>query len=166
MLIVSIILQILLGIFFTPEGVIKWTRIGPSTARFEHFRYPRWFKYLTGVCELLIGLGLLVGLWFPLLATLAAALLSIEMLVAIYSHLVRGKDKLSEILPAVVFLVLALVILALPQETFCSASVIVEYANGGRTWYSRGTCKRIPARWDSLVCSVAYFWLGVLRRWE
>lgn len=45
MTIIGTILQILLGIFFTPEGGIKWTRIEPSTARFEHFRYPRSFKY-------------------------------------------------------------------------------------------------------------------------
>jgi putative oxidoreductase len=117
MAIISIILQILLGIFFTPEGVIKWTRIGPSTARFEHFRYPRWFKYFTGGCELLIGIGFLAGLWLPLLATLASALLSIEMVIAIYSHIVRGKDRLGEILPAVVFLILAFVVLAIHWES-------------------------------------------------
>jgi len=113
---VGILAQILLGIFFTPEGVIKWTHIGPSTARFTHFRYPQWFRYFTGLCELLIGIGLLVGLFVPLLATLAAWLLSGEMLVAIYSHLVRGKDALSEILPAVVFLILALVVLIVHWE--------------------------------------------------
>ena len=117
MVILSIILQIVLGIFFTPEGIIKWTRIGPSTARFEHFRYPRWFKYFTGVCELLIGIGLFAGLWFPLLALFASVFLSVEMLIAIYSHLVRGKDRLGEILPAVVFLLLAMVILALHWES-------------------------------------------------
>lgn len=26
------VLQRMLGVFFTPEGVIKWTHIGPSTA--------------------------------------------------------------------------------------------------------------------------------------
>jgi uncharacterized membrane protein YphA (DoxX/SURF4 family) len=136
MVIVSSIAKLLLGVFFTPEGVIKWTYIGPSTARFVHFRYPRWFKYFTGVWELLVGIGMLVGLWFPLVAVSAAVLLSVEMLVAIYSHLVRGKDALSEIVPgqlieelrliealvrgkdalseivpAVVFLLLALVVL-------------------------------------------------------
>ena len=117
MVIVGIIAQILLGGFFTPEGVIKWTHVGPSTARFRHFRYPQWFKYFTGVCELLIGIGLLAGLWFPLLATNASLLLGVEMLVAIYSHLVRGKDALSEILPAVVFLILALVVLIAHRES-------------------------------------------------
>ena len=107
MTIIALILQILLGVFFVPEGIVKWTRIGPSTARFEHFRYPRWFKYVTGVWELLVGIGFLVGLWFPRLAALTALLLCVEMLVATYSHLVRGKDALSEILPAVVFLLLA-----------------------------------------------------------
>ena len=113
MTIVAIIVQLVLGVFFTPEGVIKWTSIGPSTARFIHFRYLRWFKYATGVWELLVGIGFLVGLWFPSLAALAAVLLCVEMLVAIYSHLVRGKDALSEILPAVVFFSLAGVVLVI-----------------------------------------------------
>ena len=112
MVIIGIILQILLGVFFTPEGVIKWTHIGPSTARFTHFRYPQWFRYATGVVEFLIGIGLLVGLWLPWLAAFAALLLVIEMLVAVYSHLVRGKDAfVPDVAPAVVMLVLALVVL-------------------------------------------------------
>ncbi|SRR6266567_790055 len=112
MVIAGIIVQILLGLFFTPEGVIKWTHIGPSTARFTHFRYPQWFRYVTGIVEFLVGIGLLVGLWVPLLATLSALLLIVEMVVAIYSHLIRGKDPVSELLPAIVFLVLAVVVLA------------------------------------------------------
>lgn len=114
MLLLSIGIQILLGLFFTPEGVIKWTHIGPSTARFIHFRYPRWFRYATGVVEVLVGIGLLVGLWLPAIAALAALLLIVEMLIAIYSHLVRGKDAfVPDAVPAAVFLVMALVVLSI-----------------------------------------------------
>ncbi|GLV58766.1 hypothetical protein KDH_55960 [Dictyobacter sp. S3.2.2.5] len=111
MFFIGLIAQVILGLFFAPEGVIKWTHIGPSTARFEHFRYPHWFRYLTGVCEFLAGIGLLIGIWFPLLAVLAALLLCIIMLGALYSHRVRGKDPLSDLLPATVFLVLACIVL-------------------------------------------------------
>ena len=137
MVLVGMLVQLLLGVFFTPEGVIKWTHIGPSTARFLHFHYPTWFRYLTGVVEVLIGLGLLVGFWFGGLAALAALLLVIEMVMAlargqqqkllvlaalllviemvmaIASHLVRGHDPLPEAVPATVILLLALVVLAL-----------------------------------------------------
>lgn len=114
MSIVGIILQIILGVFFTPEGVIKWTHVGPSTARFTHFRYPQWFRYVTGIVELMAGIGLLVGLWLPWLASLAALLLVVEMIVAIFSHLVRGKDPfVPDVVPAVVVLVMALVVLVL-----------------------------------------------------
>jgi uncharacterized membrane protein YphA (DoxX/SURF4 family) len=106
--------QLLLGVFFTPEGVIKWTHIGPSTARFQHFRYPMWFRYLTGVVEVLIGLSLLVGLWIGWLAALAALLLVVEMLVAIASHLLRGHDPfVPDAVPAVAMLLLTLPVLAL-----------------------------------------------------
>lgn len=104
----------MLGVFFTPEGVIKWTHIGPFTARFKQFRYPTWFRYATGVVETLIGLGLQAGLWFGWMAALAALALVVEMLVAIASYLLQGHDPfVPEAMPAVVFLVLALVVLAL-----------------------------------------------------
>src|SRR5260221_7209807 len=94
-------LQLMLGVFFTPEGVIKWTHIGPSTARFQHVRYPIWFRYATGVLEVLVGLGLLVGLWVGWLAAVAALALIVEMLVAIVSHLLRGHDPfVPEAVPA------------------------------------------------------------------
>lgn len=106
--------QIVLGLFFTPEGVIKWTHIGPSTARFTHFRYPQWFRSVTGVVEVLVGIGFLVGLWFPGIAALAAVVLVVEMLIAIYSHLVRGKDAfVPDAVPAAVFLVMALLVVAI-----------------------------------------------------
>lgn len=108
------VLQLMLGVFFTPEGVIKWTHIGPSTARFKHFRYPTWFRYVTGVVEVLIGLGLLVGFRFSWLAALAALVLLVEMLVAIASHLLRGHDPfVPEAMPAMIVLVMALAVLAL-----------------------------------------------------
>lgn len=114
MSLIGIGVQILLGLFFTPEGVIKWTHIGPSTARFTHFHYPQWFRYVTGVVEVLVGIGLLVGLWFPGIATLAALVLIVEMVIAMYSHLVRGKDSfVPDAVPATVFLVMALVVLAI-----------------------------------------------------
>jgi putative oxidoreductase len=118
MSLIGIGIQILLGLFFTPEGVIKWTHIGPSTSRFTHFRYPQWFRYVTGVVEVLVGIGLLVGLWFPGIAALAAFVLIGEMVIAIYSHLVRGKDPfVPDAVPAIVFLVMALVVLALRWES-------------------------------------------------
>jgi uncharacterized membrane protein YphA (DoxX/SURF4 family) len=110
-------MQFLLGICFTPEGVIKWTHIGPSTARFQHFRYPKWFQYLTGVVEILVGLGLLVGLWIGWLAALAALLLMVEMVIAIASHLLRGHDPfVPDAIPAVVVLMMVLPVLALHWE--------------------------------------------------
>ena len=114
MSLLAIGVQIVLGLFFMPEGVIKWTHIGPSTARFTHFRYPQWFRSVTGMVELLVGMGFLVGLWFPGIAALAAVVLIVEMLIAIYSHLVRGKDPfVPDAVPATVFLVLASSVLAI-----------------------------------------------------
>lgn len=120
------VLQLMLGVFFTPEGVIKWTHIGPSTARFQHFRYPTWFRYVTGMVEVLIGLGLLLGFWFGWLAALAALALVVEMLVAIASHLLRGHDPIvPEAAPAAVVLVMALAVLTLHWGSFMALVSLV-----------------------------------------
>lgn len=92
----------------------KWTHIGPSTARFTHFGYPQWFKWVTGVVEFLAGVGFVLGFWWPQLALPAAALLLVEMLVAAYSHLARGKDAINrDVRSALTVLVLAAIVLVI-----------------------------------------------------
>lgn len=67
--------------------------------------------------EVLVDMGLLVGLWFLGIAALAAFMLIVEMLIAFYSHLVRGKDAfVPDVVPASVFLVMALLVLAIRWE--------------------------------------------------
>jgi uncharacterized membrane protein YkgB len=95
-------------------SIVTASPIGPSTARFTHFRSLQWFRYVTGMVEVLVGMGLLVGLWFLGIAALAAFVPIVEMLIAFYSHLVRGKDAfVPDVVPASVFLVMALLVLAI-----------------------------------------------------
>lgn len=57
------ILQGLIGVAFTPNGIMKLLGVGPSIQHFKEFRYPRWFLSFTGAVEVLAGIGLLVGFW-------------------------------------------------------------------------------------------------------
>ncbi|WP_236601923.1 DoxX family protein [Ktedonobacter sp. SOSP1-52] len=58
------------------------------------------------------ALGLIVGIWVPVLATLGAALLVCIMLGAVLTH-VRLKDAISGTAPAAVLLILVVALLAI-----------------------------------------------------
>jgi putative oxidoreductase len=111
------IVQVLLGLGFTINGSMKLIGRGPSPGHFVHFGYPRWFLTFTGGVELLVGLGMLLGFWLPVLVPLAALLLIATMIGALYTHRVRGKDPLSALLPPTVVLVLALFMAAMSWPT-------------------------------------------------
>jgi len=80
------ILAVLLTLTFVPGG---WPKINPDAAmigRFADWGYGVWFCRLIGVLEVLGGLLVLV----PRLASFGAAVLSIVMAGAIYTHLSTG----------------------------------------------------------------------------
>ncbi|MFM7617540.1 MAG: DoxX family protein [Actinomycetes bacterium] len=54
------------------------------------------------------GLGVVVGVWMPVLGLLAALFLTLYFLGAVFAHL-RIKDPLKEVAPAIVLFVVALI---------------------------------------------------------
>jgi uncharacterized membrane protein YphA (DoxX/SURF4 family) len=75
--------------------------------------FERWgvshLRYVTGSLEVLGALGLVVGLWLPLLGFLAGAGLSLLMLCGVFVR-IRIRDGLLQTLPAVVFLTLSVLV--------------------------------------------------------
>tara|TARA_B100001093_G_scaffold63953_1_gene53857 strand:+ start:709 stop:1053 length:345 start_codon:yes stop_codon:yes gene_type:complete len=75
--------------------------------------YERWgFKnqrVLLGCCQLLGGLGLLVGLKAPLMLSVASFLLFCMMVTAVFVR-IRIKERIVQILPALLYVVLTFVI--------------------------------------------------------
>jgi len=75
--------------------------------------YERWgFKsqrIILGCCQLLGGLGLLVGLKFAPLLTITSFLLLCMMITAVFVR-IRIKERIIRILPALLYLVLTFVI--------------------------------------------------------
>lgn len=74
-------------------------------AEFRRFELPDSQRILTGVLQLLSSAGLLTGLAFPLIGSLAAGGLAMMMLVAFFVRL-RVGDGLVLSAPALIFLVI------------------------------------------------------------
>lgn len=101
----------LLGALMVISGGVKIVGTEFHRTQFDQFGYPQWFIPVSGMIELVGGVGVLVGLVFaPLLAVLGGLLIVATMIGAILSHLFRADDPLSASVPATVFLVAGLVV--------------------------------------------------------
>lgn len=78
---------------------------------FAVYGLPRWSVEVVGGLKLLFALLLLVGLWVPVVATLAAAGLAVLMVGALVMH-INVRDPLRKSAPALGLLLLCVVIMA------------------------------------------------------
>tara|TARA_B100000401_G_C52571324_1_gene608114 strand:- start:239 stop:574 length:336 start_codon:yes stop_codon:yes gene_type:complete len=67
-------------------------------------------RKVIGGFQLACGIGIIIGLWSNYILIVSSILLIIMMLVAVYIR-IRIKDNISEILPAVAYLILGIIIL-------------------------------------------------------
>ena len=74
------------------------TRVGVPPARIP----------LLGALQILGGLGVIIGIWVPVLGVVSALCLTLYYLGAIFAHL-RIKDPLKEVAPAIVLFLVALI---------------------------------------------------------
>ena len=74
------------------------TRVGVPAARIP----------VLGALQVLGGLGVILGIWLPVLRVVSALCLTLYYLGAIFAHL-RIKDPVKEVAPALVLFVVALV---------------------------------------------------------
>jgi uncharacterized membrane protein YphA (DoxX/SURF4 family) len=110
--ILTVILQIVLGLAFIGAGGSKLAGADQMKQDFDRFKYPRWFMYFTGALEIVAALGVLAGIFVPILAVLSGLLIAAVMIGAISTH-VRMKDPGSRIAPPLVLLALAIVVVFL-----------------------------------------------------
>lgn len=99
----------------TPSG----QRIGLVMARQgirDHLRIAPWLWNLTGVGELALAAGALVGLKVPAFAIAAGLLAAATMVGALLFH-IRARDPLAAMLPALLELAVAVAVVALRTPT-------------------------------------------------
>ncbi|MCH5141762.1 DoxX family protein [Mammaliicoccus sciuri] len=111
MSIIIVILQILLGGFFMMTG----TKIasGKMADEFKRFGFPSFFNILTGSFEIIGAIGMIVGIWVPIIAVLAGILLGGTMLIAALTLIFIAKDPFKKAVPAIVLCVLSVLVIFL-----------------------------------------------------
>ncbi|MDP5276584.1 DoxX family protein [Chengkuizengella axinellae] len=102
------IVQVLLAAAITPSGVSKVT--GGAAQMAESLGYSPGFLVFIGICEILGGIGLIVGFWKPKLALLASGGLAVIMAGAVFTHLSLGQG-FGAAMPSFVFLILSVIVL-------------------------------------------------------
>lgn len=107
--ILAIILQIVLGLMFLFLGITSLAGAKKALENFAHIQVPTWFRYVTGLVQLVGAIGMIIGIWVPSYAFLAGIWLGITMLVGALLH-VRIKDPFKETAPALVIMLLALIV--------------------------------------------------------
>lgn len=102
--------QVGLGLLFLGAGGGKLAGQDDHVENFEQWRYPQWFRVVTGVVEVSGAVAVLAGLLVPTAAVLGGVLIAGSMAGAVYTHVVRVDEADEAPFPAVLF-VLAVVVL-------------------------------------------------------
>jgi|SRR5690625_2388987 len=107
-MIVTIILQVLLGLGFLMFGYQKFTSEDMKKG-FEYFGYGDSFRLFTGFVEILSAIIIIVGIWVKPLATIGGIMIVATMIGAIITH-VKIKDQVKNMaMPFTLFLLGAVV---------------------------------------------------------
>lgn len=109
MAILSIVLQILLGLGFLIFGFSKFN--SPQMVEgFKHFGYPGWFRIFTGVVEVVAAILLFIGIWNTTFAAWGGLLIVVTMIGAILTH-IKIKDTLQGMMMPIILFILGLIVL-------------------------------------------------------
>lgn len=81
---------------------------GKMADEFKRFGLPSFFNFLTGAFEIVGAIGMLIGIWIPVIALWAGVLLAGTMLAAALTLIVLARDPFKKAIPALVLFVLSL----------------------------------------------------------
>ncbi len=113
----TIRLKVLLGLAFLASAISKLT--GATDAMREHLGIAPWLWVLAALVEIVGAAGMLAGIRFPRLAAPAGLWIVALMVGALLAHL-RVGDAFTNMVPAAVYLVLALAMVALRRDAYRS----------------------------------------------
>lgn len=111
MAILSIILQVLLGLGFLLFGYKKFTSEEMKQG-FKHFGYSDSFRIFTGLFEIISGIVIVVGIWIEPLAPIGGGMVVVTMIGAIMTH-IKMKDQLKNMMMPILLLVLGAIVTTL-----------------------------------------------------
>lgn len=103
MSVLSIVLQILLGLGFLMFGYQKFISDDMKQG-FHYFGYGDGFRIFTGIFEVIAGIIVIVGIWVSPLATVGGIMVVLTMIGAIFTH-IKIKDTVKNMtMPIILFL--------------------------------------------------------------
>lgn len=109
MSILSIVLQVILGIGFLMFGFSKFGS-KKMVEGFKYFGYPSWFRVFTGLVEVISAALVIWGIWDKTFAAWGGAIIVVVMLGAIMTH-IKIKDTIKGMMMPIILLVLGAVVL-------------------------------------------------------
>jgi putative oxidoreductase len=105
--ILSIVLQVILGLGFLMFGAMKFSK--QMVEEFRRFGYSAGFRIFTGVVEIIAAGIIIAGIWNDKLAAVAGLLIAATMLGAIITH-IKVKDPANKKMMPIVLLILSLAV--------------------------------------------------------
>ncbi|MGE9755234.1 DoxX family protein [Bacillus inaquosorum] len=109
MSVLSIILQVTLGLGFLMFGFMKF---GSKQMKegFKDYGYPGWFRVFTGLVELVSAALVIVGIWNETFAAWGGLFIVGTMIGAIFTR-IKMNDSVKNIMMPIILLILGLVVL-------------------------------------------------------
>jgi putative oxidoreductase len=104
--VVSLILQILLALLFIMAGIGKTAGSKMHIENFDNWRLPQWFRTVTGLCQILGVVALIIGFWEPSWVAVGALWFAIISLGGILTH-VRIKDSFKDMFMIIILFIIS-----------------------------------------------------------
>jgi putative oxidoreductase len=111
MSVLSIILQVILGLGFLMFGLMKFGS-KQMVEGFKHYGYPGWFRVFTGLVELISAALVIAGIWNATFAAWGGLFIVGTMIGAIFTH-IKIKDTVKNMMMPIILLILGLVVLVI-----------------------------------------------------
>ncbi|PQP81633.1 hypothetical protein C0Q44_18200 [Paenibacillus sp. PCH8] len=108
MSVLSIVLQVILGLGFLMFGLMKFGS-KQMVEGFKNYGYPGAFRVFTGLIEVIAAGLVIAGIWIDGLAAWGGLLIVVTMIGAILTH-IKIKDQLKQMLMPIILLILGLVV--------------------------------------------------------
>lgn len=111
MVVISIVLQILLGLGFLMFGYQKFVSEDMKQG-FHYFGYGDGFRIFTGVFEIVTAIIIVIGIWISSLATIGGLMVVVTMIGAILTHM-KIKDSIKNMTMPIALFLLGVVVTSL-----------------------------------------------------
>lgn len=106
------ILQGLLIVMFLMAGVGKTVGLQMHKESFDKWRFPQWFRVVTGLVEVAGAVLLIIGFWNTTSGIAGALLLGLTAIGGVLTH-IRAKDSIKETFAIILLGIIAFILLFL-----------------------------------------------------